>query len=560
MIDDEPTLISLDRVFKLYRIGETGVAAVTGVSLDISTGEFVTIIGPSGAGKSSILNLIGGIDRATAGVVSVAGQDLGRLSDASLTDYRRRTIGFVWQGSARNLVPYLSAENNIDLPMALVGASTAARPARTRELLELFGLTHCAERLPEALSGGEQQRVAVAVALANSPPILLADEPTAEIDASASESVIDAFRNAASTLRTTIVMVTHDRIAAARSDRIYRLIDGRLRASPRLARVDEHGGLTLPEDAARLLAARDVEVEIEEGEVRIRDTYAASARGDTAVGVIELASDLKRGGISRSEPMPSFPAPNASGDEAALRKEPPRERTALLAGVDLVRTFPGPPRTLALREVSIAVSPGDFLVLMGPSGSGKSTLLGLLAGLDRQDAGIVEWQGSPIEGSLAGRTDDQGTRVGIVFQSFGLVPWLSALENVELPLLATGSSRDDANANARRWLGRLGLADRLEHRTFELSAGQQQRTAIARALATTPWIVLADEPTADVDAEARDVIFAALREVTDRGGAVIVATHDPSSLRHANRAVLLRDGAIQAEGSPEEIAPYVTTG
>jgi ABC-type lipoprotein export system ATPase subunit len=556
----DPPLIALDRVYKLYRVADTGVAAIAGVSLDVAKGEFVTIVGPSGAGKSSILNLIGGIDRATAGVVAVAGQDLGRLSDANLTEYRRRTIGFVWQGSARNLVPYLSAQDNIDLPMALVGAPTAARSIRTRELLELFGLTHCAERLPETLSGGEQQRVAVAVALANQPAILLADEPTAEIDASASESVIDAFRSAASTFQTTVVMVTHDRIAAARSDRVYRLLDGRLRASPRLARVDEHGGLTLPDDAAQLLAARDVEVEIEQGEVRIRDSHAAAASGGVAVGVIELASDLKRGGISRSEPIPFHPTPVGPVDETALAKEPPEARSALLAGRDLVRTFAGPPPTDALRRVSIAVWPGDYLVLMGPSGSGKSTLLGLLAGLDRQDGGIIEWEGSPIEGSLSGRADEHGTRVGVVFQSFGLVPWLSALENVELPLLATGSSREEANASAARWLGRLGLGDRLEHRTFELSAGQQQRVGVARALATTPSIVLADEPTADVDAEARDVIFAALQEVTDRGGAVIVATHDPSTLRYANRAVLLRDGRVEAQGSPDEIAPHVTTG
>ena len=555
------SLITLDRVYKLYRVADTGVAAIAGVSLDVAKGEFVTIVGPSGAGKSSILNLVGGIDRATAGVVSIDGQDLGRLSDADLTEYRRRMIGFVWQGSARNLVPYLSAENNIDLPMALVGTPPVARSIRIRELLELFGLTHCAERLPETLSGGEQQRVAVAVALANQPAILLADEPTAEIDAAAAESVIDAFRSAASSFQTTVVMVTHDRIAAAKSDRIYRLIDGRLRASPHLTRVDERGGLTLPEEAARLFAARDVEVEVEQDEIRIRDTYSA-AGGDTGVGVMALASDLKRGGISRSEPMPFFPSPAARAVEGgnAPAKTSTDARTPLLAGVDLVRTFPGPPQTHALRGVSLSVWPGDFLVLMGPSGSGKSTLLGLLAGLDRQDAGRVEWEGTPIEGSLSGLPDDQGTRVGIVFQSFGLVPWLSALENVELPLLAASSSRDDAIDLADRWLGRLGLGDRLEHRTFELSAGQQQRVAVARALATTPSVVLADEPTADVDAEARDVIFSALGEVTDRGGAVIVATHDPSTLRHANRAVLLRDGRVETEGSPEAIAPYVTTG
>ena len=141
--------------------------------------------------------------------------------------------------------------------------------------------------------------------------------------------------------------------------------------------------------------------------------------------------------------------------------------------------------------------------------------------------------------------------MGVVFQSFGLLPTLSAVENVELPLRVNGSPLDDARERASGWLERLGLTDRMHNRTFELSAGQQQRVAVARALITEPEVVLADEPIAEVDTENADLILAALWDVIGRGGAVLAATHNPEALRYANRVVLFRDGVIEAEGSPE---------
>src|SRR5215210_1751566 len=147
--------------------------------------------------------------------------------------------------------------------------------------------------------------------------------------------------------------------------------------------------------------------------------------------------------------------------------------------------------------------------------------------------------------------------MGIVFQGFGLLPTLSAVENVELPLRVAGADLDEARARAEHWLDRLGLADRAHHRTFELSAGQQQRVAVARALIAEPEVVLADEPIAEVDTENADVILDALWDVVRRGGAVLAATHNPEALRYANRVVLFRDGQIEAEGSPDELQAHL---
>jgi len=265
------TLIRLEHAYKIYRIADTGVAALGGVTFDIRRGEFVALVGPSGAGKSSILNLVGGLDRATAGSVRVGGRDLGQLSDADLTRYRRDTVGFLWQGTARNLVPYLSLRRNVEVPLMATGQPAAMRRGRVAELLSLVGLTERAGHLPWMLSGGEQQRGALAVALANLPPILLADEPTAELDTASAERVLTAFRVAVREFGTTIVMVTHDLIAAARADRTLRLLDGRIRHGAKNARVDETGRLQLPHEAAAALGpSADVEVEVSDDEVHVR--------------------------------------------------------------------------------------------------------------------------------------------------------------------------------------------------------------------------------------------------------------------------------------------------
>jgi putative ABC transport system ATP-binding protein len=207
----------------------------------------------------------------------------------------------------------------------------------------------------------------------------------------------------------------------------------------------------------------------------------------------------------------------------------------------------------------MTVRPGDFVAFMGPSGSGKTTFLGVLAGLDRPEEGEVRWRGRPLEQlSSDDRRALRRERIGVVFQSFGLLPALSAVENVELPLRVNGSDLDDARSRAESWLRRLGLETRMHNRTFELSAGQQQRVAVARALIHEPEVVLADEPIAEVDTENADLILEALWDVIRRDGAVVAATHNPEALRYANRVVLFRDGVVEQEGTPDEVAGHLT--
>src|SRR5215468_11406026 len=270
---DGSAFIRLDRVYKVHRVGNVGIAALGGVSFQVARGEFAAIVGPSGAGKSTILNLIGGVETATAGLVSVGGTDLSQLDTAGLSDYRRSSVGFLWQGTTKNLIPYLTVAQNAELPLLLAGVrSAASRRRRTEYLLGLLGLADRAHHFPEMLSGGEQQRAGLVVALAHDPAVLLADEPTAEIDAEGADQVVTALRAACTELGSTVVMATHDLVAASKSDITFRLIDGRIRGPAGRASVDSSGRIALPEAASSLLgpAASELEVEVEGDEVRIR--------------------------------------------------------------------------------------------------------------------------------------------------------------------------------------------------------------------------------------------------------------------------------------------------
>ena len=549
---DSSAFIRLDRVYKVHRVGSVGVAALGGVSFEVARGEFAAIVGPSGAGKSTILNLIGGVETATAGLVSVGGTDLSQLDSAGLSDYRRRTVGFLWQGTTKNLIPYLTVAENAELPLLLAGVKPAEkRRQRTAYLLELLGLADRANHRPAMLSGGEQQRAGLAVALVHEPAIVLADEPTAEIDAEAADQVVQALRAACTKLGSTVVMATHDLVAASKANITFRLIDGRVRGPAGRVSLDSSGRITLPPAAASLLGpvASEFEVELEGDEVRIRRSQEAIEYQPG--GLAGPAGPMVR---RRSPAAMTGQRPTAGA--GASRAEPP-----LLSAEELHRAYgQGGTSTVALRNVSLRLAPGELVVVMGPSGSGKSTLLGVLGGFEPPESGGVMWRGRSLADLSATELARQrASHFGVVFQSLGLFPALTARENVYLPLLISGADPDSAAAAAGSWLRRVGLEDRAEHRLFELSLGQQQRVAVARALAPDPDIVLADEPTAEMDHEAANVVIEALREVSQRGGGVILASHDPRVLRAAHRVLVLRAGRLVAEGPPGEIAEFLTT-
>jgi len=220
-------LIVCDNVVKIYKIAELEVVALQGLDLVVDEGEFIAIVGASGSGKSTLLNILGGLDTPSAGEISVAGFDLLNMSSHDRTRYRRQIIGFVWQQTARNLLPYLSALQNVEMPMTLEGMPARRRRSRAAELLELVGLSDRLDHKPGQLSGGEQQRVAIATAVANAPRVIFADEPTGELDTKTSAEVLNVLKKVNEENGVTVVVVTHDPLVANHVSRTVAIRDGR---------------------------------------------------------------------------------------------------------------------------------------------------------------------------------------------------------------------------------------------------------------------------------------------------------------------------------------------
>lgn len=246
---------------RIYSLGPLEVQALRGLSLNMEEGEMVALIGPSGSGKTTLLNIIGGLDRASAGRVSVFGKELTRLTPGELVEYRRNTVGHVFQ--TMNLIPTLTAAENIELPMVALGVPKERRRARVEELVGVVGLGERMGHKPGELSGGEQQRVALAAALANDPPLLLADEPTGELDTANARIVIDYLTQVNDEMGKTILMVTHDPAISRAADRILRIQDGVIKRDA--APVREESGVS--ESYEGMLKRRMAEIDAQLGAV-----------------------------------------------------------------------------------------------------------------------------------------------------------------------------------------------------------------------------------------------------------------------------------------------------
>ncbi|MEU6555288.1 ABC transporter ATP-binding protein [Streptomyces sp. NPDC046915] len=285
-------LITCDRLVRIFSADGVEVQALQGLDLLVREGELMALVGASGSGKSTLMNILAGLDTPTAGAAQVAGHDLLAMTAKDRLHYRREVVGFIWQQTSRNLLPYLTAAQNVALPLQLAGrrrrSRSQARAERALELLELLQVADCRDRRPQEMSGGQQQRVAIAVALACDPAVLLADEPTGELDSHTAQQVFAAFRTANEELGTTIVIVTHDRAVAAEVRRTVAIRDGRtatevLRRSEvdettghetlvarEYAMLDRAGRLQLPAEYTRALGMRDrVALDLDEDHITV---------------------------------------------------------------------------------------------------------------------------------------------------------------------------------------------------------------------------------------------------------------------------------------------------
>jgi ABC-type lipoprotein export system ATPase subunit len=492
--------IELKDVFRVHSTPEGDAAALQGLSLNVAEGEVLTVLGPSGSGKSTLLRLLAGLERPSAGVVRVHGEDLGKLPARRLSTYRSTLLGYADQHYARALAPELTARDLVAMQLGLRGSPRGERQQRADELLERVGLADKRGRRATELSGGEQQRVALCAALAHRPKVFLADEPTGELDGATADQVYDMLSELVREHRCTTVIVSHDPESARVADRIVRIRDGRVSeewsregdASDTIV-VGRGGWLRLPEELL----------------LRAGIGSKAVARFENGSVVVGPAGDAQPGVAAAPEPAAAAPAPGPIV-AAAERLSKRYGSTVVLDGLDA------------------AFSGGRLHAVTGPSGSGKTTLLHMLAGLEVPDGGTIRVAGHDL--TSLDRTERAALRrdhIAYVGQQAGLVPHLSALENVELALALRGREEGSRLA-ALSALESVGLGERATQRVSRLSHGERARVAIARAIAPRPSLLLADEPTSRLDganAIAVAVLLGRLARAT--GAAVVCSTHDP---------------------------------
>jgi ABC-type lipoprotein export system ATPase subunit len=498
-------LIDIDDVVMLHAGVEHDVAALRGLTLRVEAGERVVVCGPSGSGKSTLISVVTGHAKPSAGRARLFGVDVGRLGDREARALRAR-IGIVSQRSAYDLLPEFTVAENVALQARLAGSSYREARRRAIDQLGEFALDHLADREPRTLSGGELQRVALAAALVDHPALVVADEPTGELDAGSAATVYEQLASYCAAHGAALLLVTHDYAAERLAQRVLTINDGRL-SDERVGGhdtlvVDRRGWLRLPDAARRLAAVGD------------RVVAAADANGVVLRPPVPVACHEKADGPQR-------------GQLAAVAQQDPvvvlDQATIDVGG----RTRLGP--------LSVELCKGSLVTVSGPSGTGKTSLLSALMGRRPLESGHLHQRGVSRE------------TVSCCPQAPGFAETASVVDNVQLgralrhqPIAgAAASERDGMLAR----LGLLGMADRP---VAMLSGGERQRVAVARALLTDSVLVVVDEPTSQLDRATANLVVEVLRAAARAGRCVVCATHDPDLIAAADRLIELDASVVVA--------------
>ena len=507
-------ILELSHVFCVHRSGHGDVAALQGLELRLDRGEVLAVLGPSGAGKSTLLRVIAGVQIPSAGVVSLLGRDIGRLPARERLRLRNAQIGFVGQrldGAVPDAIPLRRV---VELPLALRGVPRGERRRRAEELLAAVALSDRAGARTSELSGGERQRVALCAALAHRPALLLADEPSGELDAASAAMIRDLITSLSREFGSSAVIASHDEAMAAAADRVLVVRDGRVveerRDGASTAVLGRGGWLPLPPD---LVAQAQI------------GTTARVRAVDRGL-IVEPAGERTAGVVTAGDAPATSPAEGRGAAVEARSLSRSRGR--------------GRARRLVLDGFVHAFAAGAMTVVTGRSGSGKTTLLRLLAGLERPDAGDVLIDGRSLDGSGAEELAAlRRTRVAFMPQEPAPAAFLSPTENIVLALQLRGLARPAALERACAALAHAGLSERARQPAERLSAGEAQRLGLARALACSSGLLVLDEPTSRLDRLAAAAVAERLAAAAIDGHTVICATHDPSVIELAAHVVEL---------------------
>jgi putative ABC transport system ATP-binding protein len=457
-LPNEAPIASFRDLTKSYRTATARVEALKGISADLPAGALTAIVGPSGSGKSTLLRLLAGMDRPTAGAISIRGTRVQAASARERRRLRRSTVGYVFQRPSDNFVPHLSVVEHL----RLASLGSGVRNHNAEEILETLGIAHRVDHLPSELSGGEQQRAALAQALVGTARIVLADEPTAELDTDAAGALLSTI-HALAREGITFVIATHDPDVTRRAEVVLELAHGMIRER---GRANRRPGVAIPPPEPH---ERDWPPVLE-----VRGLTKTYRRGEESVH--------------------------------------------------------------ALADVTLEQRSGEITALIGRSGSGKTTLLNAIAGWEPPDSGEIVWSdGVGVSGSPA------WSDLAVLPQKFGLLDELTVRENIEYPARLAGRVAD-LEDTIDEILDALLLIPLRNRYPRETSVGEQQRTALARAVVLSPRVLLADEPTSHQDERSAEAALNLLRRTADQGMACLLATHSDEVLPYVDRLLRMEDG------------------
>ena len=481
-------VIDIDDAFVLHRGATRDVAALRGLSLQVGRGERLVVRGPSGSGKSTLVAAVTAQVRASAGRVMLFGHDMAQIDHAAAVKLRTAHVGVVSQRSGLDLLDDFDCVDNVALQSRLYASDRVSARGVARQTLQRLGLEHLAHRRPITLSGGERQRVALAAALAHGPGLVIADEPTGELDAISADQVYEFLRDHAEQTGAALLVVTHDARAERIATRVVTIHDGRLSQETMNGRstlvVDGRGWLRLP-DAMRADAGVDRRV-----------LATASARG------IELTGSSP---VTVVEP-PTPTAADAGGGDVAV--------TVDAAEIRL--------ETVTIGPVTMTLRRGEITVITGRSGSGKTSLLSAVLGLMPPAAGVVK---------------QHVDSVSCAPQTAAFADQQSVTANVDLVRALRAEPALDAADGGDRFVSALGLGGLESRPAGALSGGERQRLAVARALAVRADLVVLDEPTSQLDRATARLVAAAVRHSADEGACVVCASHDEELIAVADQVV-----------------------
>jgi len=520
-------ILTLRDVRKVYYTGSGDFVALNKITMDVLPGEFLGIVGKSGAGKTTLLNMISGVSEITSGEILFyprpsralreaplhpaahphreAPLTIGKMTQDELAAWRGENMGIVYQSF--ELMPQLSLVSNIMLPQEFAGEyRRGTSKEQALELLDIVELSEHAYKLPAHISGGQKQRVAIARALINDPSIIVADEPTGSLDTVTADTIFNIFATLVDRGKT-VIMVTHDMELAARFSRRLVISDGEL--------VDSE-----------------------------QDSVSSN---QYSVNSEQLAVDSEQYSVNSEQAAIQIPHSALRTPHSQIRNPQSAVRNPAVLLQDVVKTYVNAAGSFtALKGIDLEIEYGQFVALVGKSGSGKSTLLNMLTGIDHPTSGKVCIGNEDIYSmSESERALWRGHNVGVVFQFFQLLPALTLLENIILPMdYCDVYPYGERPSRAMDLLKMVGLEEHAHDLPSNVSNGQQQAAAIARSLATDPPIIVADEPTGNLDSKSADVVIRVFQDLAAQGKTILIVTHDPSLTSRVDRTVIISDGKL----------------